>query len=899
MKMCTNNNRARWLIGFVLLGGTNGVAALGDNKASAPSPPDGFVIRNTWTQLTFVPGDTAISHDVYFGDNYSDVDAGTGDTFRGNQAEPGLVVGLPGISLVYPGGLIRGTTYYWRIDEFDGQTTHRGNIWSFKVGSRFFVDTDATGANNGSSWADAFNHLQDALTAAQSGDTIWVAEGTYEPDQGDNQTPADRKATFHLKEYVAIYGGFAGNETELSYQDWMAHETILSGDLRGNDEMNYFGDNTYHVVTGSGTDITAVLDGFTITSGRASLPEPSAHGWDGGGMLNVGGSPTVRNCRFINNAAGAGGGMCNMDHSSPEVVNCTFISNLADFIAGVGGGMYNSNSSNPWLLHCTFIGNSQHGPTTGGGGMKNYRSSPSVDYCTFLENQAYQGGAMSNDESDPYIRNCSFISNRADTWGGAMYNGDASVPKISNCVFSRNFANHLGGGIYNVFDGRLEMVSSTFIENTAFAPDTDSGSGGAVHMYDSSAKAINCAFLKNSGKLYGGAVEVYNSDAEFINCTFFGNSGDTGGAVRVCSYVDPAHVTLTNCILWDNTATFGPQIGAQLSAVLSLSFCDLQGGRPAIGLDSSATLEWGNGMIDADPLFGDADGRLSGSSVCIDAGNNVSVPGSISTDLDGNPRFLDDPATADSGAGTPPIVDMGAHEFDPSATGDAPCFEQGCITVFKADFESDEAGFPPAPTAPYRYGPPGAGLETHGAAETFEVVYSSALESNALKITRGDSEPSSVRAIVGDLGSAAYAQEVYYIDFKAHAPKIAEQVYGAMLITIKSTDDEAGLLLRLYNGAYYVAERRPFPRTTLYRRIGGSYDPSTTHHVHIEVDLASETYSLCINGQLLRSKTSLLSGDFRDMHCLEFLTNPMITEAFMTEYIVDDLLITKQPLAAH
>jgi hypothetical protein len=71
----------------------------------------------------------------------------------------------------------------------------------------------------------------------------------------------------------------------------------------------------------------------------------------------------------------------------------------------------------------------------------------------------------------------------------------------------------------------------------------------------------------------------------------------------------------------------------------------------------------GTGNIDADPLFVDADGRLPAGSPVIDAGSNAAVPNGITTDLDGNPRFVDDPGTPETGNGDPPVVDMGAYEF--------------------------------------------------------------------------------------------------------------------------------------------------------------------------------------------------------------------------------------------
>ena len=145
-----------------------------------------------------------------------------------------------------------------------------------------YVDADPTGANNGTTWLDAFNHLRDALSAAGSGDEILVAQGIYKPDE-DTAHPngsGSRNATFQLRNGVAIKGGYAGfGEPDPDARDIELYETILSGDLAGNDiqvdpcdleDEPTRAENSYHVVTGSYTDKTAVLNGFTITAGNAN-----------------------------------------------------------------------------------------------------------------------------------------------------------------------------------------------------------------------------------------------------------------------------------------------------------------------------------------------------------------------------------------------------------------------------------------------------------------------------------------------------------------------------------------------------------------------------------------------------------------------------------------------------
>jgi hypothetical protein len=105
--------------------------------ATNPKPADGAINTDTWANLSWQPGDFAVSQNVYFGDNFNDVNLGDQSTFQGNQAATYLVAGFPGFA--YPDGLVPGTTYYWRVDEVNDTEPNspwKGDVWSFTVPPR-------------------------------------------------------------------------------------------------------------------------------------------------------------------------------------------------------------------------------------------------------------------------------------------------------------------------------------------------------------------------------------------------------------------------------------------------------------------------------------------------------------------------------------------------------------------------------------------------------------------------------------------------------------------------------------------------------------------------------------------------------------------------------------------
>ena len=467
------------------------------------------------------------------------------------------------------------------------------------------VDDDALPGGNGETWATSFRYFQDALRLAVAGDQILVAGGTYRPDLDEVGLVAAgvRTETFHLASGITLYGGYAGlaNPADPDARNIILHESILSGDLDGDDGpgfMNY-DDNSYHVVTGSGTDDTAILDGFTVKAGNADGTNDDARG---GGMCNDHGAPSVRDCTFtVNLAASLGGGMYNL-YANPTLHDCTFEHNRADG----GGGMNNSHSS-PRIDHCAFLANSAE---TDGGGIRNaYESSPVLTHCTFHDNtsgnHAYYagGGGMHNiQDCSPTLTDCIFVGNSAVYAGGAMRNRYNSNPAITNCTFLGNWA-EVGGAVNN-----REYCTPT-LENCAFSGNWATGANGG-----------------------GGMCNSFYSHPTLVNCTFAQNSATAGGGVLNLSESSPV---LLNCILWGDSPQ---EVHGYLGSPV-LRYCDVEGGWP------------GPGNLAADPRFIDPDGpdgipgtddddlRLLPDSPCVNGGDPASAPEAGAVDLDGEDRL--------------------------------------------------------------------------------------------------------------------------------------------------------------------------------------------------------------------------------------------------------------------
>ncbi|MBA7637616.1 hypothetical protein ES703_45262 [subsurface metagenome] len=539
--------------------------------------------------------------------NIGDISAEDSDTFRIQVAVN---------YYARPGETIRN---YCEIegDEYFMFTTEDTNVCCYG-GNIIYVDEDANGYNNGTSWLNAYEDLQDAFhTARNCGcEQIQVAEGTYKP--------TDRKVrmiSFDLLDEVAVYGGFPPGGGTWFERNPSTYETILSGDIGTPNDLS---DNSYHVVKCQDVNNT-ILDGFTITRGNADAPDDDPNCCGGG--IYIGGlyiynfsAPTITDCNISNNSARYGGGVLNYS-SDPNITNCTFSNNSAR----EGGGAYNYSSSDPNITNCTFTGNTAY--NYGGGMVNSYESSPTIINCTFSGNSttatgenSYGGAICNRNNSDANVTNCTFSNNLASHGGGICNN--SSDPNVNNCIFTGNTAVYYGGGIYN-------YQSFPTVANCVFSGNSSDYAGGGMANYQSSPTVTNCTFSGNSANYYGGG--IYNRDVSspnVTNCIFWGNEAETDGS-EIYNYDGGSNPNFTYCDI-EGGLNNGPGCG----------------GYPSIGSDN----------IDSNPLFYDSndpnDYHLGSDSPCIDAGDPNFDPDPNETDIDGKPRIVNG------------RVDIGADEFD-------------------------------------------------------------------------------------------------------------------------------------------------------------------------------------------------------------------------------------------
>lgn len=363
-------------------------------------------------------------------------------------------------STTYPVLVAVDGEYWYQVRAGVGDTTYGATtgdhpcVVSLAEPVVFYVDSRASAGGNGRSWNGAFNTLQDAIAAAVEGCEIHIAQGTYKPDQGDGVTSDDRDAAFVLSINSIIKGGYAGiGHADPNKRDIKLYETILSGDLSGNDSnivatYNNFrndptrSDNSRTVVVTNGSG-PAEIDGLTITGGQTD----SGASMDFGGGINCMGDTIIRNCNINRNFAEYGGGGISTytNGTDVKVVNCTLTENQSY----QGGGLYAFNGGVVTIINSIFTGSITEQDIYGWGAGIYCGGAMSLANCIVAGNLSYLGGGIFN-SGTLSLNNCTVTNNAADSYnfghGGGIYN-DANLI-VANSIVWGNRAEEDGGDIY-------------------------------------------------------------------------------------------------------------------------------------------------------------------------------------------------------------------------------------------------------------------------------------------------------------------------------------------------------------------------------------------------------------------------------------------------------------------
>jgi hypothetical protein len=532
-------------------------------------------------------------------------------------------------------------------DTYFNETTCDVNVcnWGTEI---IYVDEDASGFNNGTSWDDAYNYLQDAFTGARSSGAtviaIWVAAGIYKPvwDTGDDDSY--KNESFELVENVGVFGHFGGvgtYETSTSQRNFADdnNETILEGQIGQNNS-----DAVYDIITADGIG-DAIVDGFTIQGS-----------YFGSGIYLNSSDASIVNCKLKENL---NYGIECYNFSHPDIHNCTFIDNSTY-------GLYADSGCRPEVSNCVFDGNDM----TSGGIYMLTNTNTLVDDCVFkdhtskgiygsggkltvtdsnFENNNLYGLGLSN-VMDLTITNCSI---RGSNYG--IYASNCNPLTITNCsIKSSNY------GIYAQQSGLTvdHSVIAHSIDNGLYMKNgciltlkhsvvRHSGEHG-INLNNNVETTIKNNWIHNNGtdQYASGGAGVYSGNHTSETLLVRNNTIYRNRTYGIESSENGADPDVLNCIVYGNDSNDFYRVNGTFDTV---NYCSLQYSHA------------GTGNITGDPGFQNPDDpndlHLGKTSQCIDAGDPYFEPDDPNeTDIDGEDRVIDG-----DNNGTK-IVDMGADE---------------------------------------------------------------------------------------------------------------------------------------------------------------------------------------------------------------------------------------------
>lgn len=373
-----------------------------------------------------------------------------------------------------------------------------------------YVTPAGNGSMNGSSWLNAFPaaSLQIAINLSGSGDEVWVATGIYY-----TTSSATRSISFSMKNNVSVYGSFAGTETSITQRNLSAG---LSSTLSGAIGTVGIADNSYHVISNSNLNNTAVIDGFIVSDGNDDRPAVRTDQGLGGGIYN-GGSGT--------------GVVC-----SPTIRNCVITNNQAVFGAGIFNNGYIGGTANPIILNCVITTNTA---TTGGGGIDNFgvagNASPIITNCVIYNNTAvFRAGGMycwggNNGNASPQVLNTCFVNNTAVD-GGAIVcdrlntsagSSGTATPNFKNCIFWGNTASGTGPQFLILANAAFQATYTDIDMTGQTSPHIMSGPGtGTMNSYPLFFNILNGAGPDNKWLTADDGLQIFS----FSPCVDAGNN---------------------------------------------------------------------------------------------------------------------------------------------------------------------------------------------------------------------------------------------------------------------------------------------------------------------------------------------------------------------------------------
>jgi hypothetical protein len=396
--------------------------------------------------------------------------------------------------------------------------------YSIAFSANIYVDVDASGANDGTSWADAYTELQDALDNSSGGDNIYIAEGTYIPQYTLSSTTTsstDRNNAFHIaSKDVTISGGWdatAGTQT--------GGNTILSGDI-GTSSVST--DNAYHVFVSVGQTNSAVFENLVFTDGSALTTCASSPSYGG---------VTVYHCS---------GSAVNMNNSSPTFNNCSFMANTVSQY----GALVADGSAAPKFNNCLFQDN-----VSTNDAVMHANTSGSLEFvnCSFIDNATTSNSSAIGEIStgDILLLNCLFFGNS----GGA----DDNFRGTLNASSSNNAADAASSTLSNstnYLSLAAETYASLFVNSAS-----EIGADGNWMTSDDGLMPLNTSVLKKAGTSTGApstdiigetryaspTIGAYKSQVLSSTTLYDGNANSKGLTGNVGSPTGGWHyITLSN-----------------------------------------------------------------------------------------------------------------------------------------------------------------------------------------------------------------------------------------------------------------------------------------------------------------------------------------------------------------